>query len=50
MINMILFGVGIALLCGIGLLFASNAERHARERREASRKLHEQRAKPKSMD
>lgn len=36
MINMILFGLGIALLCGIAMLFATNATRHSRERREAS--------------
>lgn len=33
MTNLILFGLGVALLCGMGLLFATNATRHARERR-----------------
>lgn len=33
MINLILFGLGIALLCGIGLIFATNAERAAKNRR-----------------
>ncbi len=39
MINLILFGLGIALICGMGLFFAMNNERAARQRREASRKL-----------
>lgn len=34
MINMILFGLGIAILCVIGLFFARNKERAARRRRQ----------------
>lgn len=36
MLNMVLFGVGIALLCGIGLLFAHNATEHSKNRHKAN--------------
>lgn len=36
MINLILFGLGIATLCGIGLFFAKNKERSARRRQQVA--------------
>ncbi|MGV0999542.1 MAG: hypothetical protein ACOYBQ_09470 [Fluviibacter sp.] len=37
MINLILFGLGIAILGGVGMLFARNNERAARLRRDLNK-------------